>query len=450
MTNKKNIYILLAVLIVLCAATAAVFMWDGTGTQNDEIGSFEEDSIYIYNGNADELTQINVTLPKENIEFVKVDNAWQIAGLEGASVKSYSIEVLAENLSKLTAKSVVEENATDLNKYGLDAPEHKITGIFGGETKTFYAGNATTLSDGYYFKDADSDTVYTIYPSLHSSLFCSKESYRDITFLKVNTSSLAEFSVKTKNSDIRISLMENPVLINGNALSAWEMTSPVSSMLDDSRFEKLVLDYLPQISVVSVVSDNRDWAKYGLNNPYATITMKDTEGISQTIKISPAPDGTYYATTSGDTTIYSISGEPLVFVDVKAFDLVSKFAHICSINDVSSISVTTSDAKYNMSISEGDEKIYKLNDKELSADVFKQDIYQSLIGLICTDFCSDASYKTPDVTIEYTMADKTKVKVEFVNYNDRNYAVYKDGVCSMQILKKEVNSMLETLKKHAN
>ena len=47
------------------------------------------------------------------------------------------------------------------------------------------------------------------------------------------------------------------------------------------------------------------------------------------------------------------------------------------------------------------------------------------------------------------MNDSKKVKLEFVNYSDRNYAVFKNGTCTMQILKKEVNEMLDVLKKYS-
>ena len=88
------------------------------------------------------------------------------------------------------------------------------------------------------------------------------------------------------------------------------------------------------------------------------------------------------------------------------------------------------------------------NDADIDEDTFKKELYQCVIGLICNDFCNDAVYGAPDVTIEYTMNDGSKDKLEFVSYNDRNYAVFKNGTCSMQILKKEVNAVVETLKNH--
>ena len=142
-----------------------------------------------------------------------------------------------------------------------------------------------------------------------------------------------------------------------------------------------------------------------------------------------------------------MGSDGLDFVDVKPFDLVSKFAYITNIDSVSEVVVNAQGEKYVLSISgNDDEKKYTLNGAEIEEDVFKKELYQNIIGLICTDFCADAVYGAPEIVIEYTMNDGSKDKVEFVNYNDRNYAVFKNGECNLQILKKEVNSMVEAIK----
>ena len=147
MIKKKNIIILLCVLVVLCVATVVLFKWEGNDTDvSDDYNSTE--TIYIHNGDEAELTKMNVVIPDDEFEFVKIeDDKWQITGLEGTSIKNFSITMLADDLTKLTAKSIVEESASDLSKYGLDNPEYTITGTYGEKIKTFYAGSLTPLGD---------------------------------------------------------------------------------------------------------------------------------------------------------------------------------------------------------------------------------------------------------------------------------------------------------------
>ena len=449
MIKKRNIIILLLILALLCGATVALFKWDNTPSDNsDDTELSTNDTVYIYQGNEDELSKINVSLPDESFEFVKIEeDKWQITGLEGTAIKNFSIQMLASDLAVLTAKSIVEENCTDFSKYGLDSSTHSISGDFGGVVKTFYAGNETPLGDGYYFKDADSDTVYTVYTTRYSTLFASKESYRDITFVKFDASSVKSLSIAKADSELAVSMMENPIQMGGYTVAGWEMTKPEYHHIDDSRLTTMVLEKLSQISVKSIADDSGNLSAYGLDKPYATITVGDANDVVQKFSISPADNGNYYAVTDGDNSVYVLGGEPFDFVDVKAFDLVSKFAHICNIEDVSTVKVTKADEVYTLAITgEEDSRKYTLNDSEVEESAFKQELYQGVIGLICTGFCSDAVYAQPVVTVEYAMKDGTAVKVEFVDYNDRNYAVFKNGVCTMQILKKDVNSLVETLK----
>ena len=95
---------------------------------------------------------------------------------------------------------------------------------------------------------------------------------------------------------------------------------------------------------------------------------------------------------------------------------------------------------------EGDKKKYLFKGSEVEEVKFKTEIYQQIIGLTVDKFCDDAKFSKPVVTVEYNLKDGTKSKAEFVDYNDRNYAVYLDGKCKFIILKKSVNSMVEALK----
>lgn len=446
MINKKTIIILAAAVLVLAAATAAVFMWSPSEKQEEESTA---ETIYIWQGNADDMQSIDVSVPDDNFTFVKGDeDKWSIKGLEGAAVKNYSISMLASDLAAMTAKSVVEENAADLSKYGLSDTKYVISANFSdGTKKTYYGGNKTSMGDGYYFKDADSDTVYTIYSTKFESLFAEKSSYRDITLLKVDSNKIKSISIKRSDGEISVKKLENPETVEGYTLASWEMTSPINGTVDDSQFSTNVLEKLTSLSVSEIVSDKGDFAAYGLSNPYAVVTLSDEDGVTQSLKIGSLDGDNRYVSVDSEPTIYSVAASALSFADVDAFKLATKFVYIAYVDKLDNITVTTGDAVYTLSASgEGDDRKFSFNGIEADADKFKKDLYQTVIGLICSDFCKDAKYAAPDITIEYNLNDGTHDKVEFVNYDDRNYAVFKNGSCNMKILKKDVTAMVDTLK----
>ncbi len=447
MICKKNIAILAAVVIVLIAVTVFVFMWDGPTQQTDEASRTE--TIKIFECDAEEITRIYVTLPGEQIEFVRKDEEnWQITGLEDAAIKNFSIGMLASDISSISAKSLVTEKADSLDNFGLANPSHSIVVTFkDGSTKTLYGGNKTAIGDAYYFKTADNDTVYTIYQSLFDSLFSPVDDYRDTANLFIDIQQVVGVNVKKQDYTLNLQLMDEPITMGGYNIATWEMTQPSYQTIDVSRLTTYVMDILPTVTVGSVVSDRKDYANYGLDNPYAVITVTNTDGSAHVIKLGNSNKDEYYILVNDDTTIYTANKSAFTYVDVDPFLLINKFVHIANIDDMSAVTVDAAGAQYKLAIEgDGDNKKYLFNGTEIEEEAFKTELYQQVIGLIVDEFCSDAVYGTPDVTIEFVTKDGGKTKIEFVDYDDRNYAVFKDGNCEFIILKKSVNSIVNALK----
>ena len=70
MINKKTIIILVAAVLVLAAATTAVFMWAPSEDKDEDNPS---ETIYIWQGNADDMQSIDVNLPDDSFTLVKGD-----------------------------------------------------------------------------------------------------------------------------------------------------------------------------------------------------------------------------------------------------------------------------------------------------------------------------------------------------------------------------------------
>ncbi len=443
MINKKNIVILVSVIVVLTLLTVFVFLWSGPSDSDDNTVNEASDVIKIFEGDADLLSHINVVTPDESINFVKnSESQWSIEGINSDKIKNYKITTLASTVSAINAKNIIEENATELDKYGLANPLYTLNATFGDMTKTFYGGNSTSLGDAYYFKGADSNTVYTIYASTFNSIFDGTLSYREIPDFSVNTETVCGVKVQKQDTTLNVQLMETPVVINDYNVATWEMTSPSYHTIDDSRLATYIMEVLPNIYVNEFVSDKGNLADYGLDKPYAVVTITNTDGNVQTIKLGTSNQDEYYVVLGDDTTVYTAGKDAFSFVDIEPFLLVNKFVNLVGVDDVSYVKVKSGSSEYKLSYSDGK---YYLNSKEVSEDDYKKTLYTAVIGLLVSDFCNDATYKQPAVTVEYCTTNGKVTKAEFVDYNDRNYAVYKDGKCEFMILKKDVTSVIDLL-----
>lgn len=444
MINKKTALILFAVVLVLCVLTAFVFMWDGPSDAGSE-DNLSDESIVVFEGNKDELLAITVSMPQDIYMISKYGDGWTIDGVDTELIVPYTVDSLAYNVSKVVAKSIVEENPSDLDKYGLSVPSYVITATYKNDKKSFFLGDKTSLGDGYYLVDETKNTVYTVHTSVFSSLFKEKSHYMDTNLLKIDAQKINKIQIKNKDVSIKLNALENPQVIDGYTIADWEMTEPYKLTIDSSQLSENIISKIASITTNGLVSDKGDFSAYGLSNPYATVVLGDADNVTQTLYISQAKDGEYFVSTSDSKLIYSVESSVLDFIDIDPFKIVNKFVNIVFVDDIEKIVVKNSADEYTLSVSGKDKKKYLFNGANVDEEKFKVDLYQPVIGLVCSGFCVDASYKNPSVTIEYYMADKSFVKVEFSEYDDRNFAVFKDGNCTFKILKKDVYAMIDAL-----
>ncbi len=439
MISKKNIIIMLSVIVVLIAMTAAVFMWSGAPQSDDGNADVVSEVINIFKGDSSLVTAIGIVAPNEVIDFVKHGEEWSIKGVN-SNIKNYMITTLVASVSNINAKNIIEQNAADLSKYGLDNPAYILNAHFDSDIKTFYCGNATTVGDAYYFMVKGENTVYTIYSSTFNSIFAPTDSYREIPGFGVDIQTVCGVKVEKQNYTLNLQLMKNPQVINDYNVATWEMTSPSYHTIDDSRLSTYVMDVLSLISVNEFVSDKGNYSDYGLNKPYAAITVTHTDGTVQKIKLGNSNTNDYYVMIDDDKTVYSSSKDGYTFVDCEPFLLINKFVNLVGVDDVSYITVSAKDKQYKISSDNGK---YYINDKQVTEDEYKTELYPAAIGLLYSDFCTDAVYTQPAASVEYVLKDGSASVVEFIQYNDRNYAVFKNGKCEFTILKKDVASLLQ-------
>lgn len=119
MINKKAIIILSAVLVVLVGAFLAVnYLW----TENpEETTPHQDESIELWSADKENVSKIDLTVDKESFSFIRSDSGWSLNGTD-VKLKNSQVEYLASELTSVYAKECIEENASDLSKYGLAEP----------------------------------------------------------------------------------------------------------------------------------------------------------------------------------------------------------------------------------------------------------------------------------------------------------------------------------------
>lgn len=445
MNNKKLLLILCIVMAVLIGACVFVFTYDFSKTEVDEnINS--EDLIYVYEHPEDEvITEIDVNNGNENYGFVlKADNVWSMKNIPDEECESQTVSFLASSLESITVNETVEENAGDLSPYGLDLEDKTITfKTDGGIQKTMICGNKTPVGNYYYFKDKESSTVYTVSGSVYSSLFKPMHSYRNTKILRIELQNLKRITITRGGEKIDIAKTGDIQSTDEYAISTYKLISPVKADVDDAKLSESVISLIENIGFKNIVSDSASFADYGLSSPKAEIYIENEAGEKQSFRFSDYTKDTVYCSINNMPTVFEVTVDKKLF-EVEYFSLLNRFINLMNIDDCNKIEIKTDKALNVLEVKskkEG-EYTYLVNGKECEEKTFKTNYYQPVIGLMGTAFANDAVYGKPYASFVFTANDGTKTTVEYVEYNDRNYAAFKDGKCEFIILKKNVDAVL--------
>ena len=443
MINKKSIIVLAAVVVVLVGAFLAVnYLWT---IEEDATNSTTTESIELFTTAKENITQMDITVDGESFSFVRSDEVWVLNGNEDVRLKNSTVDYLCIDLAGIYAKQLIEENAAELGKYGLDTPfgTYKLY-LADGTTKTFYLGNQEPVTDSYYFKMADDDTVYTVYSSKGNSISKKSFAYKDSDILDVDSENIRR--IYMKSGDEVLELKSEVVTANETEQIAWTMTQPMNRECDSEPVTENIISKISYITVSEFIDEDDDrYASSGVNSPQAVIELTDGDGISQTIYVGKTEGTQCYIKTNNR--VYLISADSVSFTDIDPFIYITKFISLENITEVAKIEVTRGDATHTATIEgEGEDYTYTLDGKEVMEDTFKKQVYQKVIGLLADDFASSPKYGTPEYTVTYYMNDGSIKKNEYCVYDDRNYAAYdKDGNCEFIIRKKKLNEMFASL-----
>ncbi|MDK2818468.1 MAG: DUF4340 domain-containing protein [Spirochaetota bacterium] len=116
----------------------------------------------------DKFLSLTTTIYKNNTNvyytITKNQGSWILTEPINISILPEKAALLVNGLLTLTPSQMLTNiNDTELNTYGLNSPQLKITGFFDNAIYGFFVGQKTTIGNQFYIKDINnSNTVYLI------------------------------------------------------------------------------------------------------------------------------------------------------------------------------------------------------------------------------------------------------------------------------------------------
>lgn len=300
--KNKTVKMILAVVVlgVCCGAYAGVKTYVAH-QEKEESKEEAEESTTVFTASTDNIKSLNFMVDDTETTFEKDNDSWVKKDETDFPVNQSTLDSAASAVASIESDRVLDD-VDDLAEYGLDSPSNTIKIVTKPDdedgddtTTTLYVGDENSSTSQYYIKKDDDDkTVYLVDSSCVEPFTKTLNEYAQMEDFPAisSTDTITKISVDgdksyklTKNADTSV------WSVKGDGDEEKADSATVSSLV--SSFGSMAYNSLADYKC-------EDKSKYGLDKPYATITVDyqeevtdDSEDTSETAdKATPSAEET--------------------------------------------------------------------------------------------------------------------------------------------------------------
>jgi len=301
--KNKTVKMVLAVVVlgVCCGAYAGVKTYVAHQEQKESEEDSEE-STTVFTASTDNIKSLDFMVDDTETTFEKDDDSWVKKDETDFPVNQTTLDSAASAIASVDSDRVLED-VDDLSEYGLDSPSNTIKIVTKSDeedgddiTTTLYVGDENSSTSQYYVrKDDDEKTVYLIDSSCVEPFAKSLNDYAQMEDFPAisNTDTITKISVDGDNS-YELSKDEDT--------STWSVKgSEDEEKADSATVSSLVSSFgsMAYSSLADYKCDDK--SKYGLDKPYATITVDYQEEVADDDTDEDTQDDTTASGEAADT-----------------------------------------------------------------------------------------------------------------------------------------------------
>ncbi|MDP4092374.1 MAG: DUF4340 domain-containing protein [Bacillota bacterium] len=418
----RNAIILVVILGILAGAYFVI-----SGKKGSSTGSTAnpDGSTQILKLDKTKIMEIDVKNNGTNLVFIKNKDTWTIKEPSGVTGDNSKIGEIESDIADLSATKLVEDNASNLAKYGLDNPVSITLQMTQGKPVVLDIGNDNDVTSSTYVKVEGSNKVYTISSIFGNRFRVKLDDVRSVSLFPFKSADVTSYT-QYKGGNVVFKMKKD-------AQNNWTVTDPILTNADSPGIPE-VLDSIIQTNIMGIVENSAtDLSKYGLDKPSYTIELGNGSKTATMLFGKEDPQTSLiYIKMSDSNEVYSISSVGITYLDKTLKDVVDKFVVIPNINDLKKLEVTLNGVKLTADIATdpNDKKNDKfvVNGKDISKatdshnQVLFRNLYEALISVQVADIVTDSSEKpsgTPVLSVTYHQKDRTDT-VELIP-RDSNY-----------------------------
>ena len=456
MKRSKRLYILLGVLVVVCAGTYGVLQYE---ERKEEISNSDEVVLEI---SADDVTGLSWEYDSQTLSFHK-NEIWTYDDDEAFPVSEEKIDELLDVFGEFRVSFVIED-VEDYAQYGLDDPVCTIDIETADETYEIQLGDYSTMDSERYVSIGDGN-VYLVqedpldtYDAVLSDMIQNDEtpSFGSAEIAQIQFSGSEDYQISYVEDSTDSYCADDVYFTEQDGETRPLDTSNVDSYLS-------VISNLDLTDYVTYNATEEELASYGLDDPDLTVTVQYTpeddedteenEAVEQTFVLnlsrdpeeaaaaaSEAKSGTEESGDSEDSEevtayvrvgdsqiVYQLTTDQYNSLTAASYnDLRHQEVLTADFDDIQQIDISLEDQEYTIDVTEeDDEKTYSYGGEELDISDF-----QSALEALTADSFTDeepADKEEIGLTLHLDNENYPEVTVDLYRYDGSYCLAVVDG-----------------------
>lgn len=274
--KNKSVRLLLA-LLSLGVLTGVYF---GVKTyvarqEKKEAEAEEEADQHLFSADVDSMVSVEFVIDGDAVLFEKTEDVWYKSDEKEFPVSQDTITNAIGNFVDIVVDRTLS-NVENFEEYGLDEPDNTISIVTSnGETHTMQVGILNKSTDQYYVKkESEEDTVYLVSSVYVEPFMNSLYDYAEAeTFPTLDTSAVNKVVVQKRDFSYTIKL--------DDSTGFWDAFDDENDAeTADTTKVSNVVSAIGTLEYDAFVDYNADdLSEYGLDEPYAVVTVDYTEKI---------------------------------------------------------------------------------------------------------------------------------------------------------------------------
>lgn len=317
--NQKMRSLVTLLALAVIGGGIGLYAWFGVHVAQEEEQKAKQQAAKLFDFDKSKVKRIVVTAKGQTTTVVPGEGQrWNVVSPVTAAADKPTVDALVERMAQLSSKSVVEEKAQDLAKYGLDSPKLRVTlQLEDGKELVFRAGEENQFDNSVYVLAGDSGDVILAEGNFKWALEKDTFDLREKRVVPFDDPDVAAMQVTAGAR--RYSLKKGD--------DGWQLAS--GDRADETTVNRL-LSTLRNLRANRFDTDTigpGDAARYGFDQPAGEVVLTSNDGVRVTVTFGQTEeDGVtrHWARRADATFVAEINSLALDDLKVSDFDLRDK------------------------------------------------------------------------------------------------------------------------------